>query len=497
MEALDLRNLACPEPVIRTKKAIEASPGAELSILLNDPAARENVTRMARALGAQVGCEELAGGEFRLAVSTIVWAVLLAAPPFDATDALLLATGLAGGALSTAFPRRFRLVTTYGVAAAAAWVTSPAVSCLAGAASIAASHWCLSRGRRRARLDRAGLRAGREVLALGIAAVGLEWLRGADSSPFLPLLVHAALYAAARAGATGVVRVALGGNARPGAVVRHTLAVLPASLIGAAVAWVATMGFLEASIPLLLVPSALVATWGVGRLHAERRGTVRTDVQSSVLLRRSVTRALARTMEERDPQTQDHLRRVHRLCVGVAQRFGLSQDEMESLGSAALLHDIGKVTVPESILTKPGRLTPEELERVKRHSIVGAEIVEALPFRHSLAPIIRHHHERWDGGGYPDRLKGRRIPLSARILSVVDCYDALTMDRPYRKALSHREAVEFMERESGRMFDPEIVDALLDYLDAREPAVPAEADPLPQEPDEPMPGQRVAGRGAA
>ena len=110
------------------------------------------------------------GTVYGLAVSTIVWAVLLAAPPFDATDALLLATGLAGGALSTAFPRRFRLVTTYGVAAAAAWVTSPAVSCLAGAASIAASHWCLSHGRRRARLDRAGLRAGREVLALGIAA---------------------------------------------------------------------------------------------------------------------------------------------------------------------------------------------------------------------------------------------------------------------------------------------------------------------------------------
>jgi diguanylate cyclase (GGDEF)-like protein/putative nucleotidyltransferase with HDIG domain len=246
---------------------------------------------------------------------------------------------------------------------------------------------------------------------------------------------------------------------------------MPACAAGAAVAWAASAAFVQTgSRTLLLAAGALLAAWAIHRMHAERREATRRHSESMIALRREVTRALARTMEARDASVQDRLRRVHRLCLGVAKSFGVSDAELETLASAALLHDIGKVSVPESILTKPGSLTPHEMRQVERHPVIGAEIVQALPFRQALAPVIRYHHERWDGRGYPDGLKREEIPLGARILATVDCYDALTTDRPYRKALTHREAATFLSREAGRMFDPEVVDALLDYLEAREPA---------------------------
>jgi diguanylate cyclase (GGDEF)-like protein/putative nucleotidyltransferase with HDIG domain len=326
-------------------------------------------------------------------------------------------------------------------------------------------------------LSHDGVRVSRETLALAVAAAGFVLLGKSIGSTDLlvPLAAHATIYAFVRTILVHLLKLGIGGRASVRTAVHDTVVAMPGCAAGAAVAWAVSAAFAQpGSRTLLLAAGALLAAWAIHRMHADRRETTHRHTESMIALRREVTRALARTMEERDASIQDRLRRVHRLCLGVAKSFSMSDAELETLASAALLHDIGKVSVPESILTKPGRLTPHEMRQVERHPAVGAEIVQALPFRQSLAPVIRYHHERWDGRGYPDGLNREEIPLGARILATVDCYDALTTDRPYRKALTHREAATFLSRESGQMFDPDVVDALLDYLEAREPASVAE-----------------------
>jgi diguanylate cyclase (GGDEF)-like protein len=313
----------------------------------------------------------------------------------------------------------------------------------------------------------------REALALAAAAaVFLPLARdSASSGLLLPLAAHAAVYTSLRAALLRAGRIALSGRVKLRGAVHDAIVTLPACALGAGVGWAASGTFAEpGSRTLLLAAAGLVAAWSIHHLHGERRALFARHADATAAMQREVTRALSRTLEERDPGAHDHLRRVHRLCVGVGRRLGLSEADIEAVGAAATLHDLGKVTVPDSILTKPGRLTPAEMRRVERHPVVGAEIIQALPFRRSPAPAIRYHHERWDGRGYPDGLKREEIPLAARILAVIDCYDALTTDRPYRKALTHREAAEFLSRESGRSFDPRVVDALFDYLEARPPA---------------------------
>jgi diguanylate cyclase (GGDEF)-like protein/putative nucleotidyltransferase with HDIG domain len=202
------------------------------------------------------------------------------------------------------------------------------------------------------------------------------------------------------------------------------------------------------------------------QVHRETRHS-----QKTAELYRSVTEALARAIEAKDEHTEEHLERVKEYCLGIGEHLDLGDEQMEALRAASLLHDIGKIAVPEYILSKPGRLTPEEAEKMMIHPRVGAEILSAVPFPYPLAPIVRHHHERWDGNGYPDRLAGAAIPLGARVLSVVDCYDALTSDRPYRNALSREEALAHLRREAGRMFDPAVVEILLDHVDELEERV--------------------------
>ena len=133
---------------------------------------------------------------------------------------------------------------------------------------------------------------------------------------------------------------------------------------------------------------------------------------------------------------------------------------MQALRAAALLHDIGKLAVPEQIISKPGKLTPEEFEKMKIHPVVGAEILERVQFPYPVVPIVRAHHEKWDGTGYPAGLKGEEIPIGARILSAVDCLDALASDRQYRRALPLDRAMEIVNSESGKSFDPKVVEVL-------------------------------------
>jgi diguanylate cyclase (GGDEF)-like protein/putative nucleotidyltransferase with HDIG domain len=170
--------------------------------------------------------------------------------------------------------------------------------------------------------------------------------------------------------------------------------------------------------------------------------------------------ALALAIEAKDHTTHDHLQRVRVYAIEVAKELGINGPELEALHAAALLHDIGKLAVPEHIISKPGRLTPEEFEKMKIHTLVGAEILERVRFPYPVVPIVRAHHEKWDGSGYPLGLKGAEIPIGARILSAVDYLDALASDRQYRRALPLKEVMQKLASESGKSFDPRVVNVL-------------------------------------
>jgi len=166
---------------------------------------------------------------------------------------------------------------------------------------------------------------------------------------------------------------------------------------------------------------------------------------------------LTSALDQRDRVTEGHSRRVTDLSLIVARELGIQGDELLDIERAAILHDIGKLAVPDAILSKPGPLTPDEWMEMRRHPDVGCQMVRDVPFLSCAADIIRGHHERLDGTGYPRNLKGEEIPIGARIFAVVDAYDAMTSDRPYRLALSHEEALAEIRRETGTQFDPVVV----------------------------------------
>ncbi len=183
--------------------------------------------------------------------------------------------------------------------------------------------------------------------------------------------------------------------------------------------------------------------------------------------------ALATAIDAKDEITHDHVYRVQVYACGLARHFGLSDLEIEALKAGALLHDVGKIAVPDYILNKPGKLTAAEFEKMKMHTVVGAQIMERVNFPYPVVPIVRHHHERWDGRGYPDGLKGEQIPKTARILTVVDCFDAVREDRQYHKGLSREEACELLRENAGTQFDPQVVDAFLANLPRYEEEIAA------------------------
>lgn len=151
----------------------------------------------------------------------------------------------------------------------------------------------------------------------------------------------------------------------------------------------------------------------------------------------------------------------------LARELGITdKGEISAIEAAALLHDLGKVAVPECILNKPGKLTPVEFEQLQAHVTVGADILTTIDFPYPVAPIVRHHHEMWDGNGYPAGILGETIPIGARILSVVECFDALTSDRPYRRALTRDQAVAVLTERRGTYFDPRVVDSFIDMCDS-------------------------------
>lgn len=170
--------------------------------------------------------------------------------------------------------------------------------------------------------------------------------------------------------------------------------------------------------------------------------------------------ALALAIDAKDHTTHDHLQRVQLYALEIGRELGLGTEELDALRAASVLHDIGKLAVPEHIISKPGKLTPAEFQKMKIHPVVGAEILERVSFPYPVVPMVRSHHEKWNGCGYPDGLAGESIPIGARILAAVDCFDALASDRQYRRALPLDEAIAKVVSESGTSFDPAVVDVL-------------------------------------
>jgi diguanylate cyclase (GGDEF)-like protein/putative nucleotidyltransferase with HDIG domain len=191
------------------------------------------------------------------------------------------------------------------------------------------------------------------------------------------------------------------------------------------------------------------------QVEAEKR-----HVEQISALHLRTIEALALAIDAKDHTTHRHLHRVRTYALAIAKEMGLSEEDSDALRAAALLHDIGKLAVPDHIISKPGRLTPEEFEKMKIHPIVGAELLEKVAFPYPVAPIVRSHHEKWDGTGYPDGLKGEEIPICARILAAVDCLDAMASDRQYRKAVPLDVAMDKVAEQSGVSFDPQVVEIL-------------------------------------
>jgi diguanylate cyclase (GGDEF)-like protein/putative nucleotidyltransferase with HDIG domain len=264
----------------------------------------------------------------------------------------------------------------------------------------------------------------------------------------------------------------------------------PSYLIGAGTAAFAAALISETGywlLPLGFAPIYLTyRTYKVymGRIEDQQRHARQTSE-----LHLATIEALARAIDAKDQNAQSHITRVQVFAAGLARAFGLSESEIQGVKTAALLHDIGKLAVPEHILSKPGPLTEEEFQKIRIHPQVGAEIIAAVPFPYPVVPIILNHHERWDGRGYPQGLKAEQIPVGARILAIVDYYDAVTNERPYHKALTHEAALELLRHESGRALDPSLVPMFVDLL----PSLMAEAAAEDRDAAAVEPKSRVSG----
>lgn len=233
----------------------------------------------------------------------------------------------------------------------------------------------------------------------------------------------------------------------------------PSYFVGASTAAaIATWAVMTTGVALAMLAAApLYLTYRAYKVYLERIDDERRHVEEMADLHLATIEALALAIDAKYETSGSHIRRVQVYATGIARGLGMSDTEIQGVKTAALLHDIGKLAVPEHILSKPGPLTEEEFQKIRVHPQVGAEIISAVPFPYPVAPLILSHHERWDGKGYPQGLRAEEIPLGARILSVVDYFDALTSDRPYHKAMTTEAGLALMQQEAGRALDPTVV----------------------------------------
>lgn len=245
------------------------------------------------------------------------------------------------------------------------------------------------------------------------------------------------------------------------AIVRQSLWLAPYYACATSMAWMigAMPHQMQWELPIICLPIVYV----VHRSHRTLLAQLEQEKEHVEELNRVHMRtieALALAIDAKDHTTHDHLQRVQLYAVEIGKELGLNGAQLDAVRAASVLHDIGKLAVPEHIISKPGKLTPAEFQKMKIHPVVGAEILERVAFPYPVVPIVRSHHEKWDGSGYPDGLKGEEIPIGARILSAVDCFDALASDRQYRRALPLDEAIAKIVSESGTSFDPAVVEVL-------------------------------------
>jgi len=215
---------------------------------------------------------------------------------------------------------------------------------------------------------------------------------------------------------------------------------------------------------LIISPISILAAYLIYRSTISRLNDKKGEVEAISRLHLATAEALATAIDAKDQITHCHVRRVQIYAARMGEIFDLSENEIAALKAGAVLHDIGKLAVPPHILNKPGRLTPAEFEKMKIHTVVGAQILSRVEFPYPVVPIVRHHHEQWDGLGYPDKLKGEQIPITARIISVVDCFDSVREDRPFRRGMTTDEATALLLRGSGTHFDPKVVDEFIKHL---------------------------------
>ena len=211
-----------------------------------------------------------------------------------------------------------------------------------------------------------------------------------------------------------------------------------------------------------LAAPLLILSYVAYREASVRAQQGRAHTETVEHLYRASVEMLAIAVDAKDQVTHGHIRRVQRHTLAVARALGITDvRELKAIETGALLHDIGKLAVPDHVLNKPSKLTAAEFETIKKHPTMGVRILNAVDFPYPIVPIVRHHHEQWDGGGYPDGLAGAEIPIGARILAVVDCFDALTSDRPYRSRLTETQAIAILTSRKASFYDPVIVDQFI------------------------------------
>ena len=326
--------------------------------------------------------------------------------------------------------------------------------------------------RRRQAWDRIGFNSAAPALSMWAAAHAFFYAAGVQPlaqgrAPVGPLILPLACLAVIYFGLnSGLMAVAVGLDARQSPLQiwrRHFQWLSIGYLASASVAYCLVLLIQEVNLAAIFVILPVLAVFHLtlrssyGRLEDAHRHMADVD-----RLYRSTVETLAMAIDAKDDVTHSHVRRVQAYAMALARALEITDEPtLKAIEAAALLHDTGKLAVPEHILNKPGKLTPPEFDQMKLHVDVGADILSLVEFPYPVVPIVRCHHENWDGTGYPRGVSGEDIPIGARILSVVDCFDALTSDRPYRRRMSDEASLDILRERRGRMYDPRVVDMFI------------------------------------
>ena len=415
------------------------------------------------------------------AIALALYSMIVTPPPLSTL--VFAGLGLVAGAAAVKIPGVNALVSasdTFFIASA--MLFGPSTAMVALALDSAALTY-----RRGYSMKRLLFNGAQPALSLGVATWVFQVLGGAPLDPstpitqtIVPLTALTTVYFGLNSGLLAVA-ISLETNAPLAAVWKRLwpLSVNYVAAASAAFCFVIVMRSGGAMAALAVAPLVVVLHLTL-RSITGRLSDAERYVQTVDKLYLSTIETLATAIEAKDGVTSDHIRRVQKFAIGLAKALGVTDDKtLKAINAAALLHDTGKLAVPEQIISKPGKLTPEEFEKIKIHPVVGAEILESVQFPYPVVPIVRAHHESWDGSGYPRGLRGDDIPIGARILSVVDCYDALTSDRPYRPALTDAEAMKIIIDRRGKMYDPLVVDTFMKVY--REIAAEVVMEPLPHQ----------------